>query len=223
MLSEESDGQPEPWHEIVGVVPDLGLSAGDATMAAGFYVPMKRADFFQLALRTTGDARRLNGPLRRALNDLDSSIQVREIRPLEEVGYEDRAFFAVLGAALAALGGMALLLSVVGTYAILSLSVTRRTREIGIRAALGATHRQVLQSIMGRTMLPPALGAVGGIALGQALVAARGIFAWRLPDGSGPWGLPALGLIMIAAAVLSAWVPARRALAVSPAEALRAE
>ena len=223
MLQEESDAQPEPWREVVGVVPDLGLSAGDATMAAGFYVPMKHAEFFYLALRAGGDARRLDGPLRKALNNLDPSIQVREIRPLEDVGYEDRAFFAVLGSALAGLGGMALLLSVAGTYAILSLSVTRRTREIGIRAALGATHRQVLQSIMGRTMLPPALGAAGGIALGQALVAARGIFAWRLPDGSGPWGLPVLGLIMIAAAVLSALVPARRALAVSPSEALRAE
>jgi predicted permease len=223
MLEDESEAQPEPWREIIGVVPDLGLSAGDATMAAGFYLPMKRAEFFDLAVRTNGDARRLDGALRKALNTLDPSIQVREIRPLEDVGYEDRAFFAVLGSALAALGAMALLLSVVGTYAILSLSVTRRTREIGIRAALGATHRQVLQSIMGRTMLPPALGAAAGIALGQALVNARGIFAWRLPDGSGPWGLPLLGLIMIAAAVLSAWVPARRALAVSPAEALRAE
>jgi predicted permease len=223
MLQEDADAQPELWREIIGVVPDLGLSAGDATMAAGFYVPMKQADVFDLALRTTGDARRLHGPLRKALNDLDPLIQVREIRGLEDVGYEDRAVFAGIGAALAGLGGMALLLSVVGTYAILSLSVTRRTREIGIRAALGATDRQVLQAIMGRTMLPPALGAAGGIALGQALVAARGIFAWRLPDGSGPWGLPVLGLIMIAAALMSAWVPARRALAVSPAEALRAE
>ena len=223
MLQEGSGAQAEPWREIVGVVPDLGLSPGDVTMAAGFYIPMQRGEFFDLALRTTGDARRLSGPLRRALNDLDPSIQVHEIRALEDVGYEDRAVFAGIGAALAALGGMALLLSVAGTYAILSLSVTRRTREIGIRAALGATRRQVLQSIIGRTMLPPALGAAGGMALGQALVAARGIFAFRLPDGSGPWGLPVLGGIMIGAAMLSAWVPARRALAVSPSEALRAE
>ena len=65
---------------------------------------------------------------------------------------------------------------------------------------------------MGRTILPPALGALAGIALGEVLVAARGIFAFRLPEGSGPWGLPVLGLVMIAAAVLSAWVPAHRAL-----------
>jgi lipoprotein-releasing system permease protein len=101
--------------------------------------------------------------------------------------------------------------------------VTRRTREIGIRTALGASRRQVLQSIMGSTCLPPAAGAVVGIALGQVLVAARGIFAFRLPEGIGPWGLPVLGMLMIAAGLLSAWIPARRALAVAPAEALRAE
>ena len=102
--------------------------------------------------------------------------------------------FAGIGAALAALGGMALLLSVIGTYAILSLSVTRRTREIGIRSALGATPGGILRTLMGKTALPPAIGAAAGIALGQGLVAVRGIFAFRLPDSSGPWGLPLLGV-----------------------------
>jgi ABC-type antimicrobial peptide transport system permease subunit len=76
---------------------------------------------------------------------------------------------------------------------------------------------------MRKICLPPALGAVAGIALGDALVAARGIFAFRLPDSSGRWGLPALGATMLAAAAFSAWVPIRRALAIAPAEALRSE
>jgi hypothetical protein len=223
VIASDSRAPRGPWREIVGVVPDLGLSAGDESMAAGFYVPMERDDVFHIALRTSGDARRLTAAVRTALADLDPGIQVREILPLQDVGREDRAIFAGLGAALAALGGMALLLSVIGTYAVLSLSVTRRTREIGIRTALGASRRQVLQPIMGRTILPPALGALAGIALGEAIVGARAIFAFRLPDGSGPWGLPVLGAIMIGAALLSAWVPARRALAIAPAEALRAD
>ena len=214
---------PGAWHEIVGVVPDLGLSAGDENMAAGFYVPLESDQWFHLALRTSGDARRLASPLRSAIDRIDPDIQVRDVQPADDVGCEDRAFFAVMGAALAALGGISLLLSVIGTYAILSLSVTRRTREIGIRSALGASRRQVLQSIMGKTCLPPAIGAALGIALGEALVAVRGIFAFRLPDGSGPWGLPVLAALMIAAGLLSAWVPARRALAVAPADALRME
>ena len=222
-LVAERGTAPEPWREIVGVVPELGLSAGDETMAAGYYVPMQAEEVFDVALRTTGDARRLAGPLRSAIGAVDPTIQIREVRPLHEVGKEDRAVFAGIGAALAALGGMALLLSVIGTYAILSLSVTRRTREIGIRSALGATPPRILRTLMGKTALPPAIGAAAGIALGQGLVAARGIFAFRLPDSSGPWGLPLLGLLMIAAGLLAAWVPARRALRIEPADALRAE
>jgi predicted lysophospholipase L1 biosynthesis ABC-type transport system permease subunit len=120
--------------------------------------------------------------VRTALNTLAPTIQVRDILPLEDVGREGRAIFAGTGGALAALGGMAPLLSVIGTYAILSLSVTRRTREIGIRTALGATRRQVLQSIMGRTTVPPAIGAIVGIGLGHALVAARHL---RVPIARG--------------------------------------
>jgi ABC-type antimicrobial peptide transport system permease subunit len=184
---------------------------------------MRAEEAFHVALRTSGDARRLAGPLRGAISSVDPGIQVREVLPLQDVGREDRAVFAGIGAALGALGGMALLLSVIGTYAILSLSVTRRTREIGIRAALGATRSQVLRALMGKTALPPAIGAAAGIALGQALVTVRGIFAFRLPESSGPWGLPLLGAMMIAAGLLAAWVPARRALGVAPADALRAE
>ena len=222
-LPAEAAAMPEPWREIVGVVPDLGLSAGDETMAAGYYVPMRAEEAFHVALRTSGDARRLTGSLRSAISSVDPGIQVREVLPLQDVGSEDRAVFAGIGAALGALGGMALMLSVIGTYAILSLSVTRRTREIGIRAALGATRGQVLRTLMGKTALPPAIGAAAGIAFGQALVTARGIFAFRLPESSGPWGLPVLGAVMIAAGLLAAWVPARRALSVAPADALRAE
>jgi predicted permease len=211
------------WREVVGVVPELGLSAGDETLAAGYYVPMRSGEPFYVVLKTSGDARRLASQLRATLASVDPTIQIPEVLPLQDVGKEDRAVFAGIGGALAALGGMALLLSVIGTYAILSLSVTNRTREIGIRTALGATRVQVLRTLMGRTALPPALGAVAGIALAQGLVAARGIFAFRLPESSGPFALPALGTVMIAAGLVAAWVPARRALRIEAAEALRAE
>ena len=219
-----SDGEPTgAWHEIVGIVPDLGLSAGDETMAAGFYVPLKSARLFHIALGTAGDARVLTGPVREAVSRVNPDIQVRDVLPLGDVGREDRAVFAGIGAALGALGGITLLLSVIGTYAILSLAVTRRTREIGIRAALGATRGQVLRAVAGSAALPPAIGALAGIALGQVMASARGIFAFRLPDSSGPLGPPVLAAIMIAAALVAVWVPARRALAIHPAEALRSE
>jgi predicted permease len=222
-VGTDAEAPEPPWREIVGVVPDLGLSAGDPEMAAGCYVPMPAREAFHVALRTTGDARARTGPLRDAIARLDATIQVRDARLLHDVGREDRAIFAGISAALAALGGMALLLSVVGTYAILSLSVARRTREIGIRAALGASRTRILTTIVGGVAVAPALGAAAGVLLGHALVAARGIFAFRLPDSAGPWGLPALATALIASGLLAAWVPARRALKVAPAEALRSD
>lgn len=223
VVSSTPGAPEEPWREIVGVVPDLGLSAGDPNMAAGFYVPMGREPIFHLALRTSGDARRLTSALRATVSRIDPDIQLREVQPLQDVGREDRAVFAGIGMALGALGVMALLLSIIGTYATLSLNVTRRTREIGIRTALGASRAQVLRAVAGRISVPPVIGAIAGIALGQALVAARGIFAFRLPDGSGAFGLVALAAMMIVAGLMAAWVPVRRALAVAPADALRAE
>jgi predicted permease len=222
-LSSPGDSTPGPWREVVGVVPDLGLSAGDESMSAGYYVPMTAGPLFHISLRASGDVRRLTSPLRDALSVVDPALQIRELVPLNEVGKEDRVVFAGIGAALGALGGMALLLSVIGTYAILSLAVTRRTREIGIRSALGATRASILRTLMGRTALPPAIGAAAGMALAQLLASARGIFAFRLPESSGPWGLPLIAAVMIAAGVLSAWLPARRALAIEAADALRAE
>ena len=223
LVRAQSGATPEPWHEIVGVVPDLGLSAGDETMAAGVYVPLRAEEVFHVALRTSGDRQRIANTIRSAIATVHPGIQVREIAPLSDVGGEDRAVFAGIGAALAGLGGMALLLSLMATYAILSLSVTRRTREIGIRAALGASRTHILKSVMGRMCLAPAIGALAGIAIGEALGAARGIFAFRLPEDSGPWGLVSLAAIMIAAGLIAAWIPARRALAIAPADALRAE
>ena len=224
-LRFDDDGDsPEtgPWREIVGVVPDLGLSAGDENLAAGLYVPLGPQEHYRVALRAYGDPR-LAGAVREAVVRLDPDAQVREVFPLADVAREDRAVFAGIGSALAAVGGMALALSVLGTYALLSLAVTRRTREIGIRTALGASRPRILSAILAGTAPPLAAGVVAGAALGEALVAARGIFAFRLPADAGPWGPMAIGAALVAAALLAAWTPARRALAIAPAEALRAE
>ena len=77
--------------------------------------------------------------------NVDPDLQIEEIRTLEDAGREERVFLSGVALALTAMGGMALMLSIVGIYALLSFMVTRRTREIGIRVALGATSRQVLR------------------------------------------------------------------------------
>ena len=165
-------------------------------MAAGFYVPLDRATpFYYLALRAGGDPVVLAEPLRRALAAIDPEIDVHRLETLERVGWEDREFMSGFGSALVACGGMALLLSLAGIYALMSFTVTRRTREIGVRVALGAGRRQVLATVLGRAGLHTLAGALLGGLLAQVFLRAKAMLVTRLPAGE-PWVVPAvLGLL----------------------------
>ena len=221
-IVDEDVSVNEPWREIVGVVPDLGLSAGDPALAAGFYVPVSAATpLYYAAVRLPVGMQLTDTAIRAALVNADPRIIVRDVMPIESVGAEDRAVFAGIGAALLWLGGVALALSVMGVYAMLSFSVSQRTREIAIRIALGASRGRILRSVIGRSSIPLIAGGMAGPALGAVFVAARGIFAFRLPADSGPFGIPLLCGVMLTAGLIATWLPARRALRVTPSDALR--
>lgn len=218
----ESGGGVSPWREIVGVVPDLGLSVGDRALAAGFYTPVADEMLWYLAARTTVDPITLAGAVRAAVAQVDPDLQILEIRTLEDAGREERVFLSGVATALTAMGGMALLLSIVGIYALLSFMVTRRTREIGIRIALGAKNWQVLRSITGGAAIYLAIGGVLGSILGVLFVEMRSVILISIPE-AGVW-MPATILLTLAiAGGTAAWLPARRALRIRPSEALSAD
>jgi predicted permease len=215
-------GAEEPWREIVGVVPDLGLSVSDPALTAGFYTPVRNEMLWYLAIRTSGDPITLTGAMRAAVANIDPDLQLQEVRTLEEAGYEERVFLSMVATALTAMGGMALMLSIVGIYALLSFMVTRRTREIGIRIALGAKSWQVLRSITGAAAVYLALGGLLGTALGMVFVEARAVILISIP-APGFW-MPATIFLALAVAGLAAcWLPARRAVSIRPSEALSAD
>lgn len=123
---------------------------------------------------------------------------------------------------MTALGLMALMLSVVSIYALLSFMVTRRTREIGIRVALGARGAQVLATVAGRTVALLMTGTVLGTILGVMLAGFQSVMLIRMPDAG--IATPATVVAVIALVSLAAaWVPTRRALAIRPSEALASE
>jgi ABC-type antimicrobial peptide transport system permease subunit len=164
----------------------------------------------------------LVSPLRTAVANIDPDLQLEEILPLEEAGKEERVFLGGIAMALTAMGGMALALSVVGIYALLSFMVTRRTREIGIRVALGAQSLQVLRSITGGALVYLAVGGLVGSALGVVFIQLRSMILISIPP-PGFW-MPATIFLTLAVAGISAcWVPARRALGIRPSEALNAD
>jgi predicted permease len=221
---DRADADAAPvWHEIVGVVPDLGLSVGDREFAGGIYVPLRDDRLLYLTARVSGDPFAVGRTLAGSAAAVDPTIQVRDVVLLPDVGQDDRAVFAAIGTALTALGAVALALSAMGLYAILSFAVTTRTRELAIRSALGASRAQVLRNIVGRAAVPFAIGVVIGPLVGQALVTARGIFAFRLPGEAGPWAIPMMILVLFAAAVVATFVPAVRALRITTSQALRAD
>ena len=130
----------QPWREIVGVVPDLGLSVGDPALAAGFYLPVRDEMLWFLAIRTTSDPLTLAPRCARRSPTSIPICSSKRFARSRHAGQEERVFLSGVATALTAMGGMALMLSIVGIYALLSFMVTRRTREIGIRVALGAAE-----------------------------------------------------------------------------------
>jgi len=134
----------------------------------------------------------------------------------------ERAFLVGVASGLTAMGGMALALSIVGIYALLSFMVTRRTREIGIRVALGASSRQVLSSITGGALAYLAIGGVLGSALGVVFVNMRSMILISIPE-PGFWMPATIFLTLAIAGATACWLPARRALRIRPSEALNAD
>jgi ABC-type antimicrobial peptide transport system permease subunit len=134
-----------------------------------------------LAVRTSLDPLTMTAPLRVAVVNVDPDLQLQDIRTLEDAGREDRAVLTGVATALTAMGGMALALSIVGIYALLSFMVTRRAREIGIRIALGAQRWQVLRSVAGSAASHLAIGGVLGTALGILFAQMRAVILISIP------------------------------------------
>ena len=131
-------------------------------------------------------------------------------------------FLSSVSAAFTVIGGAALLLSIVGIYALLSFMVTRRTREIGIRMALGATRRQVLRSVTGAAMTLLAIGGVLGSILAFMFLQLRDLLLISLP-ATDAWTPAGIFAVLTFAGLAACWVPARRALGIRPSEALNAD
>jgi predicted permease len=222
IAERRDDGDAAQWREIIGVVPDLGLSAGDPAMSAGFYIPVRDEMLWYIAIRTASDPLTLTAPLRAAIANINPDLQLEDVRTLERAGEEERVFLSSVATGLTAMGGMALLLSIVGIYALLSFMVTRRTREIGIRVALGAGRSQVLRSITGGAAGYLVIGGVMGSVLGIVFAQMRAVILISIP-APGLWMPATIFLTLAIAGGIACWVPARRALGIRPAEALSAD
>jgi putative ABC transport system permease protein len=217
---------PEPaWITVVGVVGDAMIDERKVSLP-GVYLPCaqnpERAMTF--VVRTLTPPLGLQGPLKRALWAVDKDQPVEEMRTLEQVLSEILTQAYPMVMIVAAFAGLALLLASVGVYSVMSYVVAQRTHEIGVRMSLGARPRHVIQLVVKGAMVLILGGVVVG--LSGAFVFGR-ILGHELADiGIRPYDpitFSCVSLVLMAAALLACYLPARRATKVDPMVALRYE
>lgn len=156
-----------PWLTIVGLVPDMLMqgfgNAGESP--AGYYIPLAQSDV-GLAVNIAVRGRVAGTALRAAVGSLDPDLALSDMRPMRRVIDEQTMFYSVFGAFFFAFGCAGLFLAAAGLYGVMSFAVTRRTREFGIRSALGARAGQLVLLVMRKALVQSVAGLTIGVALG---------------------------------------------------------
>jgi predicted permease len=223
-VSFASDESESPWRTIVGVVSDVRQYWFDRQARPTLYVPLTqspRSDMF-LLIRSEGDPAQIVPAVRREVREIDPGQPVEEVRSLRGVVDESAALVRIGASTLSVTGLLALLLSAVGIFGVVSYTSARSTRDIGIRMALGARPSDVLRSVMAGAARLSLLGT--GIGLAGAVVLTRLLSTALFGIAPGdPYIFGAVVVLLLATAAAACYFPARRATKVDPAEALRAE
>lgn len=217
-------GTSKKPRRIVGVV-ETGkyLNLGERDRPVVFFpYSAKSADSMRVVARTAGDARQLLGRMRQVVQSLDAEIPIYRAETLEEHLNLPLLPSRLAATAFASFGAITMLLAAIGLYGVMAFAVARRTREIGIRMAIGARPAQVARLVLNRTVWLVGLGAAAGLGLA---VLAGGLLEPLLVGvpGRDPSALLAGVAVMGLVAFLASWIPARRAMRMDPARALRTE
>jgi putative ABC transport system permease protein len=210
------------WVQVVGVVRDVKTSSLQEPPTPMVFYSADQATIggFSLVARASGDPAALTGALQNALKEVRGTLPVTRLLTME----------AHLGAALAQprlaaalLGGfslLGLLLAALGVYAVVAFSVERRTQELGIRAALGASAASIMRMVVGQSLATVLIGIAAGLAL--AFVAVRGMQGMLFGVGAAdPATFVTASVLLLAAATVAAFLPARQAARADPVDALR--
>ena len=223
-------GEQRPWITVVGIVADVKHTSLTAPVKPKFYRPLEQFHIptgstsrnVNLVVRASGDPLALTPSVRDVVRRLDPGVPVATVQTMDDVVATALGTPRFAGRLMALFAGLALTLAAVGVYGVLSLSVSERAPEIGIRMALGAAPGQVVRLVVREGLTLVGAGLAVGIALALGLSrATRSLLYETAP--SDPVTLAGVVGVLLAIALLAAWLPVRRALRVEPMTVLREE
>lgn len=214
----------EPWFQIVGVVADIRHDPYDRDLAPVIYRPFTQSNRYDVAavVRVNGDSRRLMNAVREQVHAIDPLLPVARMEPWKKMMDDELCRYTYIVALIGLFGIVALVLSATGVYSVMAHSVSERTREIGVRMAMGADQNDVLGMVLRRGMALAGAGLVCGVAGGVAI--ARLLSTLLFGVGSADLvALAGVTVVIGLSALLACWFPARRAARVDPIVALRCD
>ena len=212
------------FYEVVGVVRTVKYQSLGEPPQAILYLPLKQRYMGQVSLivRAAGDPNAITASVRSTVLSLDPTLQLTRVVTVSEILDQSLVAPRVGAELLGTFGMLALLLAAIGTYGVMSYSVSQRTREIGIRMALGAETSSVLRLILGTGMTMVLVGVAAGLVFATLLTRSMS----SLLFGIGSFDVPSFlltSLLLLAVALLACWIPAYRATRIDPMIALRYE
>jgi predicted permease len=225
--------KPPTWRTVVGVIRDVEEGEWAGVPGPEMYLPFQQDDFYRaeggsaasymtLVVRAENDAAALAPSIRAAIREIDRNIPISEVQTMEQVIAGSTSQPRLYLFLLVSFASLALVLASVGIYGVMSYAVSQRTKEIGVRMALGASEGQVLRMVLSSGMrvllFGGAMGAFGALALGRVMNS----FLYGV-DASDPVTFVIVSVVLSVAALLASFVPARRAIRVDPMTALRQE
>ena len=213
----------QTW-EVVGVVADAKLYGLDSPTEPALYVPHLQRPWgsMGLAVRTDGDPGAIAAAVRREILRMDPEQPISNVRTMEKVLSDSLMLRRVAMTMLAVFAVLALTLATVGVYGLTAYSVSRRTHEIGLRVALGASQGQVLRLVVAQGLIVAGIGAAVGLAAALQLMKSLAGMLYGV-SATDPVVFVAAPALLIAVAAAASYVPARRAMRIDPLVALRWE
>lgn len=212
-----------PWLTIVGVVPDVQLDATRSEDPAVVYLPFAQNErrFMSLAVQTAGEPLAATSAVREQVQAIDKDLPIYFVETMDQVVAQSLFLLNVIGSVFTIFGVLALFLAIVGLYGIISFSVSRRTSELGVRRALGAQTRDVLQLILRQALrqilVGLGIGLLVAFATAQLVSSVFGVRPWE------PLTFVLTAVILILVGVVASLIPARRATRINPTVALQSQ